>query len=120
MNKDTTRLLQQLRSDIDSLRQRLATMETSLDELQGQLESEAAAPEAVEPEAVDLSAVSIGAIPTEPEPAPEPEPVAEPEPEPEDFPFPEPSPVPEPKPEPKPKKKSDQIEGQLDIFSMFG
>ena len=25
-----------------------------------------------------------------------------------------------PKPEPKPKKKSDQIEGQLDIFSMFG
>ena len=60
MNKDTTRLLQQLRSDIDSLRQRLATMETSLDELQGQLESEAAAPEAVEPEAVDLSAVAIG------------------------------------------------------------
>ena len=62
MNKDTTRLLQQLRSEIDALRQRLATMETSLDELQSQLESEAAVPEAVEPEAVDLSAVAIDAF----------------------------------------------------------
>ena len=64
MNKDTTRLLQQLRSEIDALRQRLATMETSLDELQSQIESEAAVPEAVEPEAVDLSAVSLGDLPS--------------------------------------------------------
>ena len=92
MNKDTTRLLQQLRSDLDALRQRISTMETSLDELQRQLESEAAAPEAAETEAVDLSAVAVGAF-SEPEAAPEPiaepEPVAEEAPV-EDFPFPEP------------------------------
>ena len=109
MNKDTTRLLQQLRSDLDALRQRISTMETSLDELQRQLESEAAAPEAAETEAVDLSAVAVGAF-SEPEAAPkpiaEPEPVAEDAPV-EDFPFPEPevapAPVPEPEPEPEPE-----------------
>lgn len=109
MNKDTTRLLQQLRSDLDALRQRISTMETSLDELQRQLESEATAPEAAETEAVDLSAVAVGAF-SEPEPAPEliaePEPVAEDAPV-EDFPFPEPevapAPVPEPEPEPAPQ-----------------
>lgn len=109
MNKDTTRLLQQLRSDLDALRQRISTMETSLDELQRQLESEAAAPEAAETEAVDLSAVAVGAF-SEPEAAPEPiaepEPVAEDAPV-EDFPFPEPevapAPVPEPEPDPEPQ-----------------
>ncbi len=111
MNKDTTRLLQQLRSDLDALRQRISTMETSLDELQRQLESEAAAPEAAETEAVDLSAVAVGAF-SEPEAAPEPiaepEPVAEDAPV-EDFPFPEPevapAPVPEPEPAPQPAPK---------------
>lgn len=111
MNKDTTRLLQQLRSDLDALRQRISTMETSLDELQRQLESEAAAPEAAETEAVDLSAVAVGAF-SEPEAAPEP--IAEPEPVAqdapvEDFPFPEPevapAPVPEPEPAPQPAPK---------------
>ena len=107
MNKDTTRLLQQLRSDLDALRERISTMETSLDELQRQLESEAAAPEAAETEAVDLSAVAVGAF-SEPEAAPEP--IAEPEPVAkdapvEDFPEPEvaPAPVPEPEPEPAPQ-----------------
>lgn len=111
MNKDTTRLLQQLRSDLDALRQRISTMETSLDEIQRQLESEAAAPEAAETEAVDLSAVAVGAF-SEPEAAPEPiaepEPVAEDAPV-EDFPFPEPevvpAPVPEPEPAPQPAPK---------------
>lgn len=111
MNKDTTRLLQQLRGELDALRQRIATMETSLDELEHQLESEAAAPEAAETEAVDLSAVAVGAF-SEPEAEPVPEPLAEPEPASveapvEDFPFPEPevapAPVPEPEPEPMPK-----------------
>ena len=60
MNKDTTRLLEQLRSELDSLRERIATMETSLDELQSHLETEPAAPETAE--AVDLSAVAIDAF----------------------------------------------------------
>ena len=62
MNKDTTRLLQQLRGELNALRERIATMETGLDELQSLLETEAPAPEAVEAEAVDLSAVSLGAL----------------------------------------------------------
>lgn len=104
MNKDTTRLLQQLRGEINALRERIATLETGLDELQSHLETEASAPEAAEAEAVDLSAVSLG--PIEPEPAPAPEPVVEPEPvaepEPEDFPFPEPTPIAEPETAPRP------------------
>lgn len=62
MNKDTTRLLQQLRGELNALRERIATMETSLDEFQSHLETEETVPETVEPEAVDLSAVSLGVL----------------------------------------------------------
>ena len=60
MNKDTTRLLQQLRDEMDALRERIAAMETGLDELQRHLETEETVPEPAE--AVDLSAVAIGSF----------------------------------------------------------
>lgn len=81
MNKDTTRLLEQLRSEIAAARERLAEMEINLDELQRKLESEPELPApadstdaSAEDEAVDLSAIPVGDFP---EDIPTAEPAAE-------------------------------------------
>mgnify|MGYP002623364195 CR=1 FL=1 len=91
MEKSQIETLQEIKADLEALKEKIAALEAQIEE----------------DEEVDFTGIEIG-VP-EPEPTPEPIPEPEPEPTPEPIPEPEPEPAPEPIPEPEPEPTPEPI-----------